>query len=79
MTDIAKAIENVEAKEQSVELVQVQMQLPPNGRPMILALPKDVTDFELIAAMCQVAAVGDKLRAQRPASRLVVPNGVKLA
>ena len=73
---LEQAVKSVEDKAQSVELVQVTLKLPPNGRPFVLALPKDATDFEIIAAMCQVAAFGDQLRAQRPSSRIVLPNGV---
>lgn len=77
MTDqLAKAIEAVEQQASSVEMVQFQLKLPPNGRPAVIAIPKDVTDFEIIAVMVQVAAIGDQLRAQRPASRIIVPNVV---
>ena len=71
---ITPAIQAAETKEQQVEMVRVQLQIPPNGRPVILALPKDITDIEIIATMCQVAALGDQLRAQRPVSRIILPT-----
>jgi hypothetical protein len=47
----------------------------PNGRPAAVAVPKDITDLELLALVGQVLAVGDKLRNQRPASGLVIARG----
>jgi hypothetical protein len=64
------------AAEERVEMIQVQIKLAPNGRPALLAVPKDVSDFELLALFGQILVIGDQLRAQRPASRIIVAGRV---
>jgi|GEM_PF-5429674 hypothetical protein len=57
---------------QQVEMVQVQIGLN-SGRPAVVAIPKDITELELLSFFGQMLALGDQLRAQRPTSRIVLP------
>lgn len=60
-----------------VEMAQVPFQLN-SGRPALVAVPKDVTDLELLSFFGALLALGDQLRAMRPSSRIELPRGVKL-
>jgi len=46
------------------------------SKPIKMAgpLPVDVTDIELLAIIGAVLQIGDTLRAQRPSSRIIIPN-----
>lgn len=74
MTDkLDAAVKQVEAQANQVEMVKYEARIYPDGRPIAMFVPKDVTDLELLALMGQVLAMGDQLRAQRPVSKLVLP------
>jgi hypothetical protein len=73
---VDEAIAAAEAKP-TVEMAQAQIRIMGReDRPAIIAMPKDVTDMELIALMVSVAQFGDQLRAQRPSARIIIPGGV---
>ena len=80
MTDQPKAPDPLDAAiaaaESQVEMIQVQVTLA-TGRPAIIAMPKDATDLEILSLVGQALMLGDKLRAMRPSSRLVLPNGAR--
>lgn len=75
---IAKAIAATEAP-QEIDAMQVQIRLAPNGRPAMIAVPKDITDMEWLSLTRAMLDVGDQLRKQRPTSRLVLPQGVGIS
>ena len=64
--------------EQPVQMAQAQIPLP-SGRPFVVALPIDFTDVEALQAVSALLMVMDQIRAQRPSSRIVIPNGVRPA
>lgn len=75
---VAKAVDAVEAKEQLVQVDMQQVQVKLLGRddrPAAIAVPRDITDLEIINLMVNIAVLGDQLRALRPSSRIIVPNG----
>lgn len=67
----------VAATEQQVTMVQVEIPLP-SGRPMLLALPADVTDLEALQGIGAYLVAIDRIRAQRPKHGIVVPAGVTI-
>lgn len=74
---IDAAIKAVEEppKQLTVEMAQLTIQLPPLGRPLILALPRDITQEEALNALIAIPAALQQLRATNPVTRLVGPNG----
>lgn len=81
---VAKAVEAVDRKPDEQKIVQIEMinvNLQIMGRPdrpAQVALPKDITDQEIIALMVGIAQVGDQLRAQRGPQLVrasALPNG----
>lgn len=78
MTDpIDRAVAAVEASPPIAEQrTQAQISLlGRRDRVALLNLPADVSDLELLALFGAILQIGDGLRAQRPASRIVGPNG----
>lgn len=75
-TDAPDAIDAaIEKTTQTVEMIQVQIPLAPNGRPLILAVPRDVTADEMLSALVLVPSALVQMRGQNPASRIVLPSG----
>jgi hypothetical protein len=68
------------AQPQPVRLRQVQVTIASSGRPFVLAIPEDLSEaelFEIVGWMSNDLRIG--LAQQRsPASRIVVPGGVRL-
>lgn len=61
----------IAAAAQPAEIAMVQSEFTlPTGRPVAIAVPEDITDFELLSMVAVVLHLGDKLRAQRPSSRI---------
>ena len=63
----------------TVEMAQVQIQLPPRGRPAIVAMPRDVTTEEALALLMAIPEIIAELRKANPAARLVATNGAALS
>lgn len=57
----------------TVEMVAVNLGLPPHGRPAVIHLPKDITEQEAYHLLTAVAEVVVRTRAANPASRLILP------
>ncbi len=74
---VGAAVDAVEAQAHQVQMAQsppIALMGNP-ARPMMIALPLDVTDMEVLNAIAQVLAFGDQLRARRAgASRLIIPG-----
>jgi hypothetical protein len=56
-----------------IAMVQAEFSLP-TGRPVMMAVPQDITDFEILGLVAIALHMGDKLRAQRPKSRIHLPS-----
>ena len=60
-----------------IKLVQVQVNIGSTGRPVMLAVPGDITDHELFEVISWMANPEEGLRASiRPKSPLVVARGL---
>lgn len=68
------------AQPQPVRLRQLQVTIASTGRPFVLAIPEDISEAELFEIVGWLAhdlriALGQQ---RTPASRIVVPGGVRL-
>lgn len=58
-----------------VPLMQAQIRLLNDPRrPAILSIPQDISDLEALALINAVLQITDSLRAQRSASRIILPS-----
>lgn len=74
MTD--NGVPEVETANVQVAVTQVQVNLAPNGRPSVIAVPTDITDFEIASYIRAVLDVTDRLRAARVESSLVIARAL---
>lgn len=72
---IEQAIAATEQQPQTVQMAQVQIQLPPRGRPAMVAIPQDITVEEAYGLLATLPQIIAQLRTANPASRLVDPTG----
>lgn len=65
----------VQAEAQKLEMTQMQVNFGSSGRPMMLAVPADMTDREMFDLIAWVASDNGLRRSvNRPKSRLVLPG-----
>ena len=63
---------------QTVEMMQLQGRLP-TGRPVVIVVPADINAMEALALTSWVAGVLAQKIAERPASRILVPPGMRVS
>jgi hypothetical protein len=76
MADLIDQAIAAAAEPQTVQLIEVKVQISSTGRPVIMAVPVDLTDAEIIELGAFVL-VGLRLHIARqlgPASRIIVPG-----
>lgn len=78
MTDIAEGLEGVVGKPATVEMLQGQVTLS-TGRPLVFAVPRDLTDAELLEALSWLAAPEGLRKVIRARTPLIsLPGGMVL-